>query len=457
MSRPLAAAIDLGSSGIKSALLHEDGELRSIRRVAAPPLRGRGERREGDADRYLDLADGVLAQTLEGAPAGLPLGVATQRSSFTIWDRTSGESRLPLISWQDRRAAVWCDAHREIEAEIVRRTGLPLSAHYAGPKLAALRADSRHAAALGSAGATFGTLETRLLWRWSGGRRHETDLSVAARTLMVDLECGDWSRALLDHFSVDRALLPAIVATRGRRIDTPHGAQLRATISDQAAAALPTLDPARSTTLINLGTGAFVLRAAAVDERIPGYLLAPLLSDGRGTRYCLEGTINGAAPSLDRFGAESTAWSGGERHPEAFALPDGAGLGSPYWRPDLGLTLSEAASALPGPAKRRVVLEGLLFRLRAIVEDLGGGERILISGGLTRDPVVLPGLAAVLGRAVEQLEIEESGLVGCARLAAGLPAYAAPRCRPVDAATDAAYLGEKYARWREWLATLLAR
>jgi glycerol kinase len=457
MSRPLAAAIDLGSTGIKSALLHDDGELHALRRVAAPPLTGSGGRREGDADHYLELADALLAKTLEGQPSGLPLGVATQRSSFTIWDRQSGKTRLPLISWQDRRAAAWCDSHRPIEAEVTQRTGLPLSAHYAGPKLASLRDDSFTAAALQTAGALFGTLESRLLWRWSEGRVHETDLSVAARTLMVDLQQGDWSSHLLDQFEVPRALLPTIAATRGRHIKTPHGARLDTTISDQAAAALPVLDPAHPTMLINLGTGAFVLRTAAADERVAGYLLAPLLRDPGGTRYCLEGTVNGAGPAVDHFSQELIGWAGGERYPEAFALPDRAGLGSPFWRPDLGLELSDAARGLPEVTQRRVVMEGLLFRLRGIVEELGNTERVVVSGGLTRDPAVVPGLAAVLGRPVELLEIEDSGLVGCARLAAGLPAYAAPRTRSVEPSPDAAYLGEKYAHWRAWLDTLLLR
>jgi len=457
MSRPLAAAIDLGSTGIKSALLHDDGELHELQRVAAPPLTGEGGRREGDPDHYLELADAVLAKTLEGQPSGLPLGVATQRSSFTIWDRRSGKIRLPLISWQDRRAAAWCDSHRDIEEEVTRRTGLPLSTHYAGPKLASLRDDSFTAAALQTPGALFGTLESRLLWRWSEGRVHQTDLSVAARTLMVDLGEGDWSSRLLDQFQVDRSLLPTIAATRGRRIDTPHGARLDTTISDQAAAALPVLDPAHPTILINLGTGAFVLRTATAEERIAGYLLAPLLRDENGTRYCLEGTINGAGPAVDHFSREPIGWAGGELDPDAFALPDRAGLGSPFWRPDLGLELSETAQSLPAGSKRRVIMEGLLFRLRGIVEELGRAERIVVSGGLTRDPVVVPGLAAVLGRDVEQLEIEDSGLLGCARLAAGLPAYAAPRTRRVAPSPDAAYLGEKYGRWRAWLDTLLLR
>jgi glycerol kinase len=460
--RPIAVGIDLGSTAIKAGVLDARGGLQDVRSVAAPPLRGEGSVREGDAEAYTSAARDLLQSIAEGLPAGTPLGVATQRSTFTLWDRHDGRPWFPMVSWQDRRAAGWCDRHRAIEPEIVRRTGLPLSAHYAGPKLAELReTDEEFAAALRSGRFAFGTLETLLIWQWSAGRCHETDVTVAARTLMLDLERDDWSPQLLGQFGVPAAVLPAVVPTTGRHLSLDEGLELRATLSDQAAAALAVFDPVRRSALVNLGTGAFVLCPTdRSDHRKPGYLLAPVLAGPDGERrYALEGTVNGAGPAVDTFGPGPTELGASDPSPEGFAVPDRSGLGSPYWRPDVGLTLSPAAERLGDRDRRRVVLEGVLFRTRQILDDLCEGvlpERIVVAGGLLRDPAVGPGLAALLGRPVELLRERESGLLGASRLAAGLAPHADSPTEPVEPAAQGSYLPGKFTMWQQWLDDLLA-
>lgn len=460
--RPVAVGVDLGSTAIKAGLLDDRGSLQDVRSVAAPPLRGEGNVREGDADAYTSAARDLLRSVAELVPKGTPLGVATQRSTFTLWDRHEGRSRFPMVSWQDRRAAGWCDRHRAIEPEIVRRTGLPLSAHYAGPKLAAMReTDEEFAAALRSRRFAFGTLETYLIWQWSAGRRHQTDVTVAARTLMLDLERDDWSPRLLGRFGVPAAVLPAVVPSTGRHLPVEEGLELQATLSDQAAAALAVFDPARRSALVNLGTGAFVLVPTdRSDIRKPGYLLAPVLAGADGERrYALEGTVNGAGPAVDTFGPGPTELGESDPGPDAFAVPDRSGLGSPYWRPDVGLTLSTAAERLDDRARRRVVLEGVLFRTRQILEELSDGvlpDRIVVAGGLLRDPAVGPGLAALLGRPVELLLERESGLLGASRLAAGLAPFAESPTEPVEPGAQGSYLPAKFTAWRQWLDDLLA-
>ena len=312
--------------------------------------------------------------------------------------------------------------------------------------------DGRHA---------LGTLETYMVWRWSGGRRHETDGTVAARTSLLDLATGEWSAELLDRFGVPEAVLPRVAATRRRPGPEVDGLELTATLSDQAAAALAVLDPGRPAALVNLGTGAFVLwPATGVDVRKPGYLLAPILGGGEdGARFVLEGTVNGAGPAVDACGPPPTALGDVDPDPRVFALPDRSGLGSPFWRPEIGLTFSAGATALGDAGRRRVVLEGLLFRVRQILEDLGDGElpaTVVLAGGLIRDPAVAPSMASLLRRPVEVLSEPESGLLGASRLAAGLPPFAASPTETVEPGTTGAYLADKYGAWREWLDRLLA-
>jgi glycerol kinase len=321
--------------------------------------------------------------------------------------------------------------------------------------------DETFAAALLSGRFAFGTLETFLLWRWSAGHRHETDVTVAARTLMLDVESDDWSPGLLRRFGVPARLLPAVVPTTGRRLTIESGSEVETTLSDQAAAALAVFDPARRTALVNFGTGAFVLCPTDRPElRKPGYLLAPVLAGADGERrYALEGTVNGAGPAVDTFSPGPTELPESDPCAEGFAVPDQAGLGSPYWRPDVGLTLSPRASRLPGVDRRRIVLEGVLFRVRQILEALGEGagpDRIVAAGGLTRDGAIVEGLAALLGRPVERLPETESGLLGASRLAAGLPPYAASATEPVEPGARGAYLSGKFAAWKRWLEDVLS-
>jgi glycerol kinase len=454
----LALALDLGTTRVKAARLDESGSLVALTCAPAPPLRGAGVLREGDPQAYLRVARALLEQVAADLPRGTPLGVASQRSSFTVWDR-AGRPVAPLVSWQDRRAAGWCEEHRARESEIVRRTGLPLSAHYAGPKLAALqRARPDLAAALHDGRCRFGTLDSFSTWHLSGGAAHRTDLTMAARTLMVDLEREDWSPELLALYDVPAAALPSIGPSAGMEVALDAGPRLSASLADQAAAALAVLD-GPSSALVSLGTGTFVLRATG-DERParPGYLTGPLFGrPGIRTRYALEGAINGSGPALDELGPPAGVPPlAADPAPEAFAIPDRSGLGSPHWRPDLGLAFSPAAAGLDRAGRRRIVLEGLLFRVREILDDMFGAgppaTRVLLAGGLALDPALAPGLADVLDRPVEVLLAPETaGLAAAARLAAGLDPYTAPRTRVVTPGHNP-WLRHKFGEWLRWLA-----
>ena len=459
-NRPVAIALDLGSTSFKLGILDESGKLEIAFEVPSPELRGTGLIREGDPEEFLSAATRLLDRAAHRWP-GLPLGLVSQRSTFTVWNRASGQPMVPMISWQDRRAADWCAAHPELEEAVRNRAGLLLSPHYVGPKLAALQGETPEIAnALNDGEALIGTLDAWMIWHWSQSNSHRTDLTMAARTALADIERGDWSSELSGLFEVAVTALPGILPTDSQAMRLRNGLQLNANIADQASGAIAVLDPAEDVALVNFGTGAFVLYPqAARGVRKAGYLTAPVLAtaDG-GLRFVLEGTINGAGPALDRFDSGPTELPTADSCADGFAIPDLAGIGSPHWREDIDLTLSAAAMSSPPAIQRRIVLEGLLFRVLEILFDLGDArlpDRVLISGGLVRDPAIGLGLACLLNRPVEQLIEPETTLLGAARLAAGFNPFAHPATRIISPTNAGTYLAEKYGRWRDWFRELL--
>ncbi len=142
--------------------------------------------------------------------------------------------------------------------------------------------------------------------------------------------------------------------------------------------------------------------------------------------------------------------------PDLFAIPDGAGLGAPHWRPEIGVTFSRPEQELDRASKYRALLEGLLFRVRAIHDDLtadGTPTRVALAGGLSAEPFVAYGLATLLGRPIDRIDAAEVTLRGAA-IAASERVATAPDSTRYEPG-NLAYLAHKYTHWRDWLATLL--
>jgi glycerol kinase len=443
-----ALALDLGTTRVKLGVLRDDGALELLEERDAPPPRGAGAVRELDAEAYAAAVESALGAF--AAPRGTRLGIASQRSSFLVWGADDLAPRTPLISWQDRRAAAWCAAHAALAPRVLELTGLPLSPHYLGPKLAVLL-DERPELRSGLADASLrvGTLETWLVARWGG--RLETDLSMAARTLLVEVVAGDWSDELLALFGIPGDALASIEDTAPRAMELENGLVLAATLADQGSGLLAAVGDDDTSALVNLGTGAFVLRpTGARFAPRAGYLAGPVARVAGAPRFALEGTVNGGGATADRIARGPTSIPDVDPAPDAFCLPDENGLGAPWWRPEIGFTENAAARALAPSERRRIVLEGLAFRiashLSAIASDV---ERVVLTGGLAREPFLRAALATLAPAPLCVFDEPEATLLGAARLAAGRTL--APPPAPTCDAAPIPWLGPKRARWRAWL------
>lgn len=462
MSNPLAVGLDLGSTRIKAALMQADGRLTDLRYTEAPLLDGKDPVCEGDAEAYVAAAENLLLQVVEGLGREGPVAVAAQRSSFLLWEKTSGGPVTPLISWQDRRAGSWCKAHRETYDSLNSATGLPLSPHYAGPKLAVLFSESSRLKSRATAGEVlFGTLETYMIWRMTGGRIHRTDFSMAARTLMADVQKGAWDPQLLGFFGIPANILPDIGPSAGVKIPFPGGSHFAASVSDQAAGLLTLLSGAGLPSLgISLGTGGFVM--ADLGDRIfyhSDYLTTPVLSFQDGDRrYALEGTINAIGPALSMYPGASAEMNETDPFPELYCLPDSTGVGAPYWQAEQGMRFSEPVGRIPPEAARRAVMEGIIFRVCRILEDfhkINNFRQLRVSGGLSSEPFIVQGLAACSGFPVCVVGEKEATLWGACRLAAQKKVHP-PDATPVELPKGSGgYLKTKYIRWRIWVERIL--
>lgn len=451
------AALDLGTTRVKAALLAGEGRLENVLSLPSPALSGEGLIRESDPREYLAVAREALGRTLPRKGSGIPVGLASQRSSFLLWERGSGTPLTPLLSWQDRRALQWCEKRRDESARITAETGLPLSPHYVGPKAALLLEEDGTLRKMAAAGSILlGTLDSWLIWNLTTDRRHVTDRSMAARTLLAGLGESNWTGGLLDFFGIPRAMLPSIVPTWGRDDRTGTGARLAASMADQPAACLALPGTGDGSALVNLGTGGFVIVPSGASLlRRDGYLTAPTAAGPSGeVRYALEGTVNGIAAALAGL-EEPPLPAVDDPCPDLYCIPDSAGIGAPYWRPGQGPLFSGSGREFSRPELARIIREGVIFRVCAILEDLSEPAEdrdCFLTGGLSRDIFLTAGIASCRGEKCFLFKEKEATLLGVGLLSAGLkpPAGTTTAVEPSET-----YLAGKFVRWKEWVSTLM--
>ncbi len=456
-----AVALDLGTTTIKAGLLSEDGTLGGIVARPAPGITADGGRYESDADAYAMTAEAVLADCRAQTEARAPLGLCSQRSSFLIWERVSGRPVTPLISWQDDRGVESCSALREQESFVRGLTGLPLTPYYLAPKLRVLLRDHPSWYERLAAGDwLLGTLDTFLIWRWTRGKEYLTDVSMAARTLLMDIHSGQWSPKLCELFGIPRQALPRIVPSAGLGLALEDGAVLQASMGDQSAALVASIAVGHPEALVNLGTGGFVICYLPDGRTAPeGYLRTLVWQDAvRHVHLASEGTLNSIAAALARYPVEAS-------RPEElaadgiFCLAEPSGLGAPYFRSDLGLGFSEPVGHLPAERIALLLQEGIIFRVARILEDFHrefGIERAYLSGGLSNLPCLQQGIAQCVPFALYRLPQSDASLTGAAQLAAGVASAGLRKAERIEKAAPLSRLSEKYQLWKRWLDELLS-
>jgi glycerol kinase len=413
-------AIDQGTTG--TTCLVVDDELNVLRRGHAelPQHFPRPGWVEHDPE---EIWQSVLAAA---SAAGLEdvdtVAITNQRETTLLWDRASGEPVAPAIVWQDRRTAERC---RELDAALIReRTGLVPDPYFSATKLEWLLREH------GRDGLAFGTVDSWLVWKLTGGEVHATDVTNASRTLLVSLATLDWDDELLAVFGVDRSLLPHIARSEdvfGEGTLLGQRVQIRGIAGDQQAALYGQGCHEPGEGKATYGTGTFVLVHTGDDFSPPPHgLLKTAAADG----YALEGAVlvSGAVVQWLRDGLEvladvaeserlarSVDSSGG-----VVFVPALTGLGSPWWDADARGLISGITRGTTRAHLVRAALEAIAHQVVDVVEALPEAPAVLrADGGATANALLMQLQADLLGVPVEVAAEHETTALGAAALAAG--------------------------------------
>jgi len=445
-SRDLVLAIDQGTTGSRALVIDRAGRIlgaayREFRQYFPEPGQV-----EHDAEEIWASVRETMAEALEAA--GKPteqlaaIGITNQRETTVVWDRISGRSLAPAIVWQDRRTSGRCAELKRLghEEEVRARTGLVLDPYFSGTKLEWLlnrNPEWRDRAAAGDL--AFGTIDSWLIFRLTGGRVHATDHTNASRTLLYSLDSGDWDPWLCDLFGVPAAMLPHVRASAGDfGVTDPEvfGAEIpiAGVAGDQQAALYGQGGWERGEAKNTYGTGAFLLLHTGRDRGpdVPGVLTTAACDRRGGRAFAYEGAVlvAGAAIQWLRDGlgiledaaesqlmARSVESSGG-----VVFVPALTGLGTPWWEPEVRGTIVGLSRGARREHLVRAALESMAYStldvLRAMAADPSLDLKSLrADGGASANDWLMQFQADVLGVPVRRPSATELTAIGAAGLA----------------------------------------
>ena len=488
-------AIDQGTTSTRAILFDENLRVAATAQEEFPqhyPASGWVE--HDPADLWATTA-GTAREAIERAGIGTGqiagIGITNQRETVVVWEKATGRPVHNAIVWQDRRTADICAELRAAghEEMVTARTGLLLDPYFSATKVKWILDNVDGARAAAEAGELlFGTVDSYLIWRLTGGRVHVTDATNAARTMLYDIRKGRWSTTICDLLGIPVAMLPEVRDCADdfgmAREDLFGGAiPILGVAGDQQAATLGQACFTPGMLKSTYGTGCFALLNTGAEPVASRNRLLTTIAyrlDGEVT-YALEGSIfiAGAVVQWLRDGIQIIR-SAPETQPladradpgqDVVLVPAFTGLGAPYWTPEArgaiyGLTRNT------GPAElARAALESVGYQTRDLLEamraDWQGGEGgavLRVDGGMSASDYTMQFLADILGAAVDRPEVTETTALGAAWLAGsragvypGRDAFARSWAleRRFEPAMGAEERDARYARWKRAVAATM--
>ena len=441
-------AIDQGTTSSRAILFDVDMRVKATAQEEFPqhfPQSGWVEHDPADIwSSVVATCHGVMAKAGITARDITAIGITNQRETTLVWDKTTGEPVHNAIVWQDRRTSAFCQELRKegFDKTITHKTGLLADPYFSGTKLRYILQNVEGALDRAKAGELlFGTVDSYLIWKLTGGKSHVTDATNAARTMLYDIRKGQWSSTICDRFEIPMAMLPKVMdcaADFGTTDPDLFGAPLPilGVAGDQQAATLGQACFKPGMLKSTYGTGCFALlntgdTLVESQNRLLGTIAYQF--DGKPT-YALEGSIfiAGAVVQWLRDGlhmireaseTQPLAESADFGH-ELYLVPAFTGLGAPYWDAEargaiFGLTRNS------GPAEfARAALESVGFQTRDLLEAMksdwqasDGAGVLRVDGGMSASDWTMQFLSDIIGAPVDRPKVLETTAMGAAWLA----------------------------------------
>lgn len=436
-------SLDQGTTSSRAILFDHNGNVarssqREFRQIYPRP----GWVEHDPADIWatqLEVAQDIVTDPAEIAA----IGISNQRETTVIWDKASGEPIHNAIVWQDRRTAAFCD---ELKAEgfdrtILQHTGLVTDAYFSGTKVAWLLENVAGAREKAEAGElAFGTIDSFLVWKLTGGALHITDVSNAARTMLFDIHCGDWADSILTRLNIPRAILPAVGPSSqvyGESDATIFGAAIpiAGMAGDQQAATFGQAAYQAGMAKNTYGTGCFMLMNTGDQPQTSANNLLTTIAWQVGDdalQYALEGSIFMAGAAVQWLrdemkllgsAAESEAIAAGINSTDGvYVVPAFVGLGAPYWDQYargtiVGLTRGSGRAQIV-----RATLESIAYQTRDVVDAMSADsglplETLRVDGGAVVNDFLMQIQADILAVPVQRPAVTETTALGAAYLA----------------------------------------
>ena len=443
---PYVLALDQGTSSSRSIVFDARGQPVAVAQREFAQHFPQPGWVEHDADEIwrtqLATAQEALARAGLHARELSAIGITNQRETTVLWDRATGEPLHRAIVWQCRRSEPLCARLREAgHAERIRAlTGLVVDAYFSATKLAWLLEHVPGARARAEAGElAFGTIDSWLLWRLTGGRVHATDASNASRTMLFDIHRGAWSDELLALLGIPRAVLPEVHPSSHAFGDS-DAALLGAAVpiagiaGDQQAALFGQGCFEAGLAKNTYGTGCFMLMHTGPQARASrhGLVTTAAAAPPGPPQYALEGSvfIGGAVVQWLRDGLKAIQ-SSSQVEALAASVPDSGGvvvvpaftgLGAPYWQPDARGSLTGLSRGSTVAHIARAALESIAFQSAALLQamDRDAGQaatELRVDGGASVNDLLMQMQADLLGLPVLRPAVTETTALGAAYLA----------------------------------------
>ena len=443
---PYILALDQGTTSSRAIIFDHEGSIRAVAQKEFEQIFPQPGWVEHDPDEIWSSQISVAAEVM--SRAGLSardmeaIGITNQRETTVVWQRTTGRPIYNAIVWQDRRTAAFCDQLKSegLEPTFQQKTGLVLDSYFSGTKLKWILdnvAGARERAERGEL--CFGTIDSWLIYRLTGGAYHLTDVTNASRTLLYNIHSLEWDEELLQILEIPRSMLPDVRASSEVYADTspdifPTPIKIAGIAGDQQAALFGQRCTRRGMVKNTYGTGCFMLLNTG-EEAVPSknnLVTTIAWSIGGRTEYALEGSvfIAGAVVQWLRDGlkiikssseveelARSVDDNGG-----AYLVPAFAGLGAPHWDQYARGTIVGITRGTTAGHIARAALEGIAFQvadvLRAMEADSGiTGKELRVDGGAAMNDLLMQFQADLLNLPIVRPEVTETTALGAAYLA----------------------------------------